>query len=244
MAGRRNFGRRRRFRKVSGARQRTRHRCTWRKGIDMDAMECLFTRRSVRRFHPDPVPEKALEQMLRAAAYAPSAKNTQSWRFVVLRDKARDGIIDLLEERARDLEGRIHSAAGSVRAMREAPLLITVHNTGALVRMMRVAKDRGGAEGDRERVRSLLREAEIQGVSAAIQNMLLAAHALGLGGLWIGDVHYAREEIESALSAHCPHPLVAAVALGYPAQKPRQPERNPARVTVTLEALEPDGSNQ
>jgi len=87
------------------------------------------------------------------------------------------------------------------------------------------------------RLAVILRDTEIQGIAAAIQNMLLAAHASGLGGLWIADVYYAWEQIEAALQKHCPHPLVAAIALGYPAESPRRPPRDYAGVTVRLTEL-------
>lgn len=53
----------------------------------MDAMEALLTRRSVREYADEPVPEALVEQLLRAAMQAPSAGNQQPWHFVVLRDR-------------------------------------------------------------------------------------------------------------------------------------------------------------
>ena len=51
----------------------------------MDAMECLFTRRSIRMYKHDPIPEETLKEILAAAACAPSAVNMQHWYFVVIR---------------------------------------------------------------------------------------------------------------------------------------------------------------
>lgn len=52
----------------------------------MDAMEAILTRRSIRKFTMDPVPDEAVEDLLRAAMAAPSANNEQPWHFVVIRD--------------------------------------------------------------------------------------------------------------------------------------------------------------
>ncbi|MDH5686037.1 MAG: nitroreductase family protein [Hadesarchaea archaeon] len=59
--------------------------------------------------------------------------------------------------------------------------------------------------------------AALQGVSAAIQNMLLAAYGLGLGSLWIGDICYAMDDLEKYLGK--PWELVAAVAIGWPTEE-------------------------
>ena len=71
----------------------------------------------------------------------------------------------------------------------------------------------------------------IQSIGAAIQNICLTAHALGLGSLWIADVLYAYEELEAWLGQDTQ--MVAAVSLGYPADNPVIFSRKPlAEVTV------------
>ena len=58
---------------------------------------------------------------------------------------------------------------------------------------------------------------EVQSVSAAIQNMLLAIHDLGLGGVWLADFNFARRKICKFL--HCKYDLLAGITLGHPAYK-------------------------
>ena len=84
--------------------------------------------------------------------------------------------------------------------MEQAPVLIMVWNTG----------ERGW-------------ETELESVTAAIQNILLKAHSLGLGTLWVGDIYYSI----NALTRHLEKPwrLVAAKALGWPASTPKAPPR-------------------
>ncbi len=95
-------------------------------------------------------------------------------------------------------EENIGSAFGSCSIMEQAPVVIMVWNAG----------ERG-------------RETEKHSVAAAIQNMLLKAHSLGLGSLWIGDIFFAAEALEQHL--HKPWKLLAAVALRYPAYVPEGP---------------------
>jgi len=66
-------------------------------------------------------------------------------------------------------------------------------------------------------------DSEVHSVAAAIQNMLLKAHSLGLGSLWIADIYYAREPLEKHLGK--PWKLMAAVTLGWPTSIPQPPPR-------------------
>ena len=61
----------------------------------MDTLECLLTRRSIRKYSDKPIPESLIEELIRYAMYAPSAKNTRPWHFVVInRREILDSIID------------------------------------------------------------------------------------------------------------------------------------------------------
>jgi len=78
----------------------------------MDVIEALFTRRSIRKFTPEPVSEQDLETVLKAAMCAPSAHNKQPWHFVVVRDKAQ-----------REAIAQLHPYA---KMAAEAPVVIVV----------------------------------------------------------------------------------------------------------------------
>ncbi len=117
----------------------------------MDVLEAIFTRRSIRRFENRPVSPEIVEQLLKAAMYAPSARNTQSWHFVVITDR------QLL-----DAVPTFHPYAAMIR---EAPLAILVC----------------GDEQLEPRTAYW-----VENCSAATQNILLAAHGLGLGAVWLG----------------------------------------------------------
>ncbi|MCX8032984.1 MAG: nitroreductase family protein [Thermoleophilia bacterium] len=155
-------------------------------------MEAIFTRRSVRKYSEDPVPDELVIKILRAAMAAPSAGNQQPWQFVVVRRR------DLLEEMA-----QVSPYAGMTR---EAALAIVV--CGDLAR-----EERKGFW--------------VQDCAAATQNLLLAAHALGLGAVWCGL--YPREErVEKTRAVlGIPGQVVpfALVPIGYPAETPEPVDR-------------------
>jgi len=71
------------------------------------------------------------------------------------------------------------------------------------------------------------REKDIQAIGACIQNMLLAIHHLGLGGVWLGEILKNRKQVEKLLEVPDGVELMAVVALGHPAEKPGKGTRKP-----------------
>lgn len=158
----------------------------------MDVMEALLTRRSIRKYQPQPIPTELIQKVLRAGMQAPSARNAQPWHFIVLDDHS------LLTEIARICPTASMAA--------QAPLGIVVCGD------LDLEKSEGFWVID---------------CSAAVQNMLLAAHGLGLGAVWCGI--YPREARVEGLrrlleipERVIPHSLVV---LGYPAESPRPENR-------------------
>lgn len=178
-------------------------------------------RRSIRRYEEAPVPLELIRRILEAGTYAPSGKNSQPWRFQVFTGESK---VELTDAFRRGLEGmrrvigerNMGSSFNSCSIMERAPVVVLVWNAQSR------SKDRLGGVVSKvsKRVRRLMEfghVAALQGVSAAIQNMLLTAHSLGLGSLWVGDVWYALEDLERHLSK--PWDLVAAVAIGWPTEE-------------------------
>ena len=171
----------------------------------MDLDQVLRGRRSIRDYLDKSVPENLVRQIIEAATLAPSAKNGQQWRFMVLTGNAKKELTDLFRRELEKVSERIErekmgSSFSSCSIMEKAPVVIMVWNAG----------EKGW-------------ETEVHSVAAAIQNMLLKAHDLGLGTVWIGDIFYTIKALERHLRK--PWKLTAAVALGWPAQSPKMPLR-------------------
>ena len=164
----------------------------------MEALEAILSRRSIRRFRSEPVPEETVSELLRAAMSAPSANNLQPWHFVVVDDRE---VLDAVQE--------FHPYS---KMLGEAPLAILVCGDSR-------AEDK--------------QSYMIQDCSAAIQNLLLAAHAKDLGAVWLG-VHPRRGRVEGCrrLFGLPDHILpLAIIAIGHPAErKPRADRFDPSRV--------------
>lgn len=161
----------------------------------------LRTRRSIRRFKPDPVADEVVSRVIATATYAPSAHNTQPWRFVVINktpsaksaqsaDKRTRFALALTSAMRADMtaEGAPESAIESrvmrsIKRINEAPVLILLCR-------------------DVTAVREHKREDEImaiQSVANAATYLLLAVHAEGLGGNWICWPLYAQDKTREAL---------------------------------------------
>ncbi|WP_243362960.1 nitroreductase family protein [Fundidesulfovibrio terrae] len=150
----------------------------------MDALECIQTRRSMRKYLDKPVSDDLIKQVLEAAMLAPSAHNEQPWHFVVV--KNRDKLKAFTQAGSKPAEG---AAAG----------ILVCGEPG-------IAKAQGTWPLD---------------CSAATQNLLLAANALGLGGVW--TVAYPDEDrmakYRTLLSIPQTIMPFAFVCLGWP-EKP------------------------
>ena len=181
-----------------------------------ESLNLLHTRRSLRRYRPDRPPRALLRQVLQAAIQAPSAHNRQPWRFVVLQeedDRAR--LARAMGERLRqDLQADgvpgtvIEADVGrSFERMTGAPVLIllclSMRDMDAYPDAQRCAAERTMA---------------VQGVAMAGQNLLLAAHALGLGACWMCAPLFCPDVVADALQLPEDWQPQGLVTLGWPAQ--------------------------
>jgi nitroreductase len=164
----------------------------------MEAIEAILSRRSIRKYKSDSIPDHLVYELLKAAMSAPSASNKQPWHFVVIQDRA---ILDEIPN--------VHPYSAMLK---EATLAIAVCGDPQLA----AGKDWW-----------------VQDCSAATENILIAANALGLGAVWIG-VYSNDERVASirkvlALPQHI-LPL-SLVSVGYPAErKPRSDLYDQGRV--------------
>jgi len=189
----------------------------------METLEAIAARRSVRKFTDRPVAEETVNAVLAAAILSPSGKNRQPWRFVVVAgDEKRAQMIRVMREgiagtKARGME--TGTAIMTARVMEHAPVTIFVFNPQGM-----------HPWASRSLAQTLMETVDTQSIGAAIQNMLLAAQAMGLGTLWMCDVWSAYQQLEAWLGES--GELVAAVALGFPDEQPTARPRRPLSEVV------------
>lgn len=193
----------------------------------------LRTRRSVRRFTPQTVPRAVLLRILETATYAPSAHHRQPWRFVVLEsDAARARLADAIGAAfERDLiADHLSPAEVQARVVRSrsrimgAPVVIVLCFDPAV----------GDAYADTVRQHAEW-QMGVQSVSLAGLQLLQAAHAEGLGGVWTCGPLFAPEAVRASLAIPSQWEPQALIFLGSPAAIPGPRPRRPVEaVTVFL----------
>jgi len=150
----------------------------------MDVIEAIKTRRSIRRYRKEPVPEGMLEQILEAGRWAPSAGNSQPWRFIVIKDEK--------------VRTKLAEVATYGKFLADAPLGIAVV------------------------IDPEISSHPVEDGAISTQNMLLAAHSLGLGACWIGSYGSAYEEnAKRILKIPDDMRLLSIISLGFPMESRR-----------------------
>jgi len=183
----------------------------------MELFEAIHTRRAVRKYRPDPVPEEEIRKILDAANQAPSAMNLQQWEFIVVtkKDTIREmgvsfGVIigELTRPRPPSPGRGVFSREEFIRFAESyggAPVVIVVLTDAA----------------DTDD----FRRANLESASAAMENLLLAATALGLGTCWMTGPLRDEKALRRILAIPEDRELVAVTPLGYPAAIPQAPAR-------------------
>jgi coenzyme F420-0:L-glutamate ligase/coenzyme F420-1:gamma-L-glutamate ligase len=188
----------------------------------VDLHNFLRTRRSIRRFQPDLVPDSVIQSILATATYAPSAHNRQPWRFAVVtglsvkrhlakamaqdfeRDLLRDGVppekIQAQVKRSRD-------------RLTSAPV--------AVVLCLDMSEMDSYPDEKRQQAE---RTMAVQSVAAAGLQLLLAAHAEGLGGVWTCGPLFTQETIQKTLGLPEKWEPQAMLFIGYPDELPKPKE--------------------
>ncbi len=201
----------------------------------MDVFETMKDRQSIRKFRKDPVPREDILRMAEAASWAPTAGNSQNFRFIAVQERETidrmRGIVDEIVSRFTGTEIGGGGKATSQNLFAFAPAVIC-----AVGGPYESAMDKTLREKDPERYKARRFQVNpgLQGISAGITQFLLAACALGYGTCWMTGPLIAKQELESALSIRYPEELVAIIAVGKPDAAPPKPARKPASEITTF----------
>jgi nitroreductase len=175
---------------------------------DMDVLDAIKGRRSIRAFKSKEVLLEAVEKLIEAAMWAPSAGNIQPWEFIIVRKP--------------EIKQKLVEAALNQEYIAEAPVVIVVCANESR------SSARYGVRG-----KTLYC---IQDTAAAIQNIHLAAYSFGLGSCWIGafDEEEAREILKIPEGVR----PVAIIPVGYAAKSPSPRQKRAMREIVHYEMFQ------
>ena len=192
-------------------------------GLDAGAVfRLLEGRRSVRRFQDRPVDVGTIRDLLQVAAWAPSPHNSQPWRFTILRPAAKADLAAAMAARLRtDLERACvpkeeidRQAARSLERITGAPaaVLLSIVTQGLELT----------GEGEQD---ALEIQMAVQSTGGVLQNLFLAAYAVGLGSCWMAAPMYCPQEVRNTLRLPGEYRPQALVLLGYAAQPAKTKDR-------------------
>jgi len=180
-------------------------------GIDMDLMDAIKGRRSVRKYKPDPVPEEALQRIMEAVRWAPSWANTQCWEVIVVKEPKIKS----------ELATTLTKTNPALSSMADAPIVIVLCGKKGVS---------GFKKGEAATVKGdwLMFDTGI-----AMQTLCLTAHSLGLGTVVVGMFDHKKAEEILGVSQNTE--VVAMTPLGYPAAEGSSPKRKEISTFVFYE---------
>ncbi len=200
-------------------------------------LHLMRSRRTIRSFRPDDIPDKDVDKVLEAATLAPSGGNSQPWEFILVRDQGtKHQVTDLwVAHMARQKqldEGSFHFPSSLY--LKDAPVLVFVCGDERLKRVF----PSGLPAEHKEKI-------FLCSVAAAIQNMHLAARALGIGSGWqnVPQGSVLETELKALLKTPPYIRLLYCCPLGYPTVWPQSPTisyRRPFREVTHEGGYEPD----
>lgn len=194
---------------------------------DNETLSSIRNRRSVRMFYDREVCEADLRTILQAANQAPSAHNQQSWKFIVLRGEKKRELVELIGAKASDFPKPSSALLRMAsRSIASAPVVIAVANTGQLI-------ERGTDlfKVDKTIAHDFFRIMEIQSSAAAVENLLIAATAIGLSTVWLGVLVLIKKDILQFLGVP-EGEFMAVIPVGYAARPNSGPQKQSLDVVV------------
>ena len=168
----------------------------------MNTLECIKTRRSIRKFKPDSIDHSLLESLISAASYSPSWKNSQITRYIAIEDSSI--LSSIINDYTQEHNSNI---------IKQAPMLIAVT----------FVKGRSGFERDGSYSTKKGDRWQMFDIGAACQTFCLAAHEAGLGTVIMGI--WDEDGITSLLNIPDDQELGALIAIGWPDIDPEAPKR-------------------
>ena len=183
---------------------------------EISLFDAMHTQRAIRRFTDDPVSDAVIQRILEAAVRAPSGRNTQPWRFIVIRDAPTKQKIGEYYRRACEKAGiGQEPIPGLSKKVNESVAHLANHMGDAPVLMLvcyeYVTEEAVGSS-------TLLTGSSIY---PAVQNLLLAARALGLGTALTTVHSMFEDEIKALLGIPANVQTAALIPLGYPSAEER-----------------------
>lgn len=190
----------------------------------MDILELIKNRKTIRKYKDKPIPREILDKIIEAGIWGPSVPSflrIQPWKFIVIINKNTiRQIVELLLEKSRQSPTGVNIMLSSAsRIIGNADTIILVYNSRELEKIKERYKDLYS------KFAKIIKTAQLSAISAAIQNMILAAEDFGIGSCWLDTPLFCKKELKKFLKVK--EDLAAVLTLGYPDEKGNRSPRKP-----------------
>ena len=203
---------------------------------EIGLFDAIYSARALRRLKPDPVPEDVITRILDAAIRAPSAGNAQNWIFLVVRDAELRRALGVIYRKASDIASAMYQARGRPAHMREeqyqrmmsSGAYLWEHMGEAPVLLIPCQRERptppraslpAAMQGFYERELAYAERIRGASIYPAVQNIILACRALGLGTLITTNHIRCEDEVKALLGIPDEVATYALMPIGYPRGK-------------------------
>lgn len=181
-----------------------------------DFHELCLTRRSIRKFKPDPIPQDVLDRIMTSATWAPSSMNRQTWKFYVLTDEMRDRLAALHSGIFSGMVDSIRKRYGDEGVEIRRQLFMNLGNAPVAIGCFTDLIDNNP---------------DLVSCALACENLALAAHAEGYGALMMGSSLQIKDEIAFLCGVNTREmELVMCMLIGLPDETPEPQPRRKGRV--------------
>jgi nitroreductase len=185
----------------------------------MDIYEVIKKRRSIRQYKNKEIPKEVLDRILEAATWAPSGKNLQNWRFYVLAGPEKDKCLVLTQKAWLHIKDVLEKRLKPSLYKFTERFFFTLG--GAPIVIFAYSKPDPNENN----------QTSLGSVYMAVQNLMLAAQAEGLGTCSMGSFLEIKDDVNELVNPEKDYQLVCGVVLGYPDHEPPAPPRQPDRIT-------------
>lgn len=208
--------------------------------------EIILGRRSIRKYQEQEVSNEDILELIDCARYAPSDTNSQTWEFIIIKNKQKIQDIeqmtwDALHKKADEASNNGHTKPARLLVKSFGPYATAFSNAPALVICLATPYDSKFRQKIFDPIElitdDIWREEGLKSSCLATQNLMLAAHAKGLGTCpMTGPVLLAEEQLKDYLGIEAEKTINMVVALGYPEETPRQlPRKEISEITTIIE---------
>lgn len=199
-------------------------------GANMDIIEVIKNRRSIRSFTSEPVLEEDIKKIIEAAIWAPSGGDSQPWEFLVIKNESKKKeLVKIIKEEIEKIAEEEIKDENEKRIMKtyskyftffhKAPVVIVVYGKEERSKFMEIINKY------RSEDKALKSTSFVQSMAASIENMLLRAESLGYGTCWMTGPLLIENELKKVLGIEEQKTIVAIVPMGKPRIVPAPPPR-------------------